>query len=216
MNNTNYISTSEFVDMNPELDFSLYSEATISGMISRASKNVDNYLQYSLGVEDVVGEKQEASVSNNGNLVVNTRKFPIISVSSVSLKLGTVNLALNLTDGAGNARYDIPSRARSFTYPYQEIAMTGTFSIRNFFQLRGVEIFTVVSYRAGYATIPDDIKDAVSLWAKDIFLRQSNPMGVKSITQGAISITYNDRNADGDSVMVAQAKSILNDYRRII
>lgn len=217
MNDSNYISVSEFIDFNPELDFSNYTAATISGMINRASRQVDNYLQYSLDLEDVVGEKSEAQVSSDGNLIVNVRKFPVVSVAAVQLKLGTVHLDLTMTDGAGNPRYDIPSRARSFVYPYQEISMTGVFSVRNFYQIRDREIFTVVSYRAGWATIPGDLKDAVNLWAKDVFIRQSNPMDVKAVSQGAISITYRDHNAeDGDSVLVKQAKGVLDSYKRII
>ena len=93
-------------------------------------------------------------------------------------------------------------------YPYQEVAMTGTFSIRNFFQLRDREIFTYISYMAGYATIPNDIKDACGLWARDIFVRTANPMDVKSVTQGAVSMTFRDRGGDldnGDSTWVKQA-----------
>jgi len=215
MNTANYITVTEFKNMNPEVDFSPYTDVTLSGMISRASQNIDNYLQYSLGIEQISNEKAESMITNQGNLVVYTRKFPIQSVSAIQLKLGTVNLNLNMTDSNGNARYDIPSRGRYVMYPYQEISMTGVFSIRNFYQLRGIELFSVISYVAGYSTIPNDLKDAVNLWAKDIFIRQVNPMEVKSTAQGAVSVTYNDRDAvSGDSNYVKQAKSILQSYRK--
>lgn len=212
MQSANYITVTEFKDMNPEVDFTQYSDATISGMISRASSQMDNFLQYSLVVEDVVGEKNETIVTSQGNLQVYPRKFPIISVSAIQIKLGTVHLDLNLTDGAGNPRYDIPFRARSVTYPYQEISVTGVMSIRNFYQLRSVETFTVINYRAGYETIPPDLKDACNLMTKDIFIRQANPMDVKALTQGAISMTFRD--ADDETRWVKNAKSIMQSYRK--
>lgn len=216
MNKVNYISTSEWESMNPELDLSGYTDATISGMISRASVGMNNYLQYSLGVEEIVDEKNEAMVSSKGNLIIYTRKFPIVSVSAISLKLGTVHLDLNLADGGGNPRYDIPSRGRSITYPYQEIAMTGVFSIRNFYQMRDLELFSKISYRAGYDVIPDDIKDACNLWTKDIFNRQTNPMELSGLIQGAIRMDFKDKNSDGDGIFLRQAKNILQSYRRAV
>ena len=56
----NYITTTEFANYNPELDLSNYTDATISGMITRASAYMDNYLQYSLVTEAITGEKTEA------------------------------------------------------------------------------------------------------------------------------------------------------------
>jgi hypothetical protein len=212
---SNYINVSEFAQYNSELDLSLYTAITISGMISRASAEMDNFLNYSLGVEEIVAEKSEAMVSNNGNLVIYTRKVPIISVSSIKLKLGTVSLNLNLTDGNGNPRYDIPARARSVTYPYQEISMTGVFSVRNFYQLRGVELFSQIDYRAGFETIPDDLKDACNLWAKDIFMRSTNPMDLRGISQGAITMYFRDKDDSGDGAYMRQAKNILQSYKKV-
>ena len=213
----NYLTVNEFKNFNPEVDFTNYNDTTISGMISRASANIDNYLQYSLAVEDIVDEKNEAIVSSNGNLMIYTTKYPIISVAAISLKLGTAHIDLSLVDGAGNARYDIPVRARNILYPYQEIAFTGTLSVRNFFSLRNMQIFTKTSYRAGYDTIPDDLKDAVNLWTKDIFIRQSNPMDLVSASQGAVSMQFKNRalNPDSeDSKWIQDAKGILQSYRK--
>lgn len=215
MNSANYISNAEFADMNPELDLSNYSPLTISGMIQRASAQMDNYLEYSLGIEEISSEKSEAIITREGNLMVFTRKFPVVSVSAISLKLGTVSLDLTLTDGSGNARYDIPYRARSVTYPYQEISMTGTFSVRNFMQIRGREIFSVISYRAGFETIPSDLKDACSLITRDIFIRQANPQDLSSATQGATSQAFRAKDEVGDSSWVKQAKEIMKSYRRL-
>lgn len=215
MTSTNYITITEFKSFNPETDFSAYTDATLSGMVQRASAWVDNYLSYTLGIETISNELAETIVSNQGNLVIYTEKIPIVSVSAISLKLGTVSVNLNLTDGNGNIRYNIPRRANYVMYPYQELSTTGTVSIRNFFDVRMLDIFTQITYVAGYQTIPSDIKDAVSLVAKDIFIRQANPMNVASISQGGISLSFRDR-TDGESDMILDAKAILNRYRKII
>lgn len=215
MNKANYITVTEFKEYNPELDFTNYSDATLSGVITRASQTVDNFLQYSLSIESISNEKNEATVSSNGNLIIYSRKLPIISVSAVTIKLGTVNLNLTLTDGAGNQNYDIPSRGSYVIFPYQQMQITGTFSIRNFYQMRGLQLFSVMSYVAGYDTIPADIKDAVNLFAKDIFIRQANPMDLSSTTQGAISMGFRGKNDYGESSLIKQGKSILQSYRRV-
>ena len=80
-----------------------------------------------------------------------------------------------------------------------------------------MQIFTKTSYRAGYDTIPDDLKDAVNLWTKDIFIRQSNPMDLVSASQGAVSMQFKNRalNPDSeDSKWIQDAKGILQSYRK--
>lgn len=214
MNSAPYISVTDFQNMNPEMDFSQYTPTTISGMIVRASAWVDNYLQYSLSIEDIVEEKSEAAIDSEGNLRIFTQKMPVQSVSSLKLKLGTSVLDFSLTDGAGQPKYEIPTRGTYVLYPQQEIALTGNFSIRNFTYLRGRTIFSVISYRAGYETIPQAIRDAVNLKTKDIFIRQANPLDVKSVQQGAISYDFRDRDETGESDMEKDAKRLLEEYVR--
>lgn len=219
---TNYISVAEFIEYNPELDYTNHTEATISGMIRRASANVDNFLGYTLSVEDMSQEKKEVMIDSQGNLLVYADKFPIISISSLSFKQGTISINLGLQDGAGRQRYDISGRGTYVQYPYSEITTTGTVSIRNFLDLRGRDIFTLMDYRAGYETIPDDIKDAVNLYVKDIFIRQANPLNISSMTQGGISIQFksksasNNANDNGDSEFIKMAKQVLYNYRRVV
>lgn len=197
--------------MNPEVDFTNYNDTTISGMIQSASSIMDNYLQYSLGIETITDEKNEAMVDSEGNLRVFTRKMPVQSVSALQLKLGTVSLDLQLTTG-GTDRYEIPTRGSYVMYPFQEVALTGTFSVQNFYQMRGRTIYTKMTYVAGYATIPRDLKDACNLITKDIFIRQANPMDLKGTNQGAIGMTFKD----GDETRwMKQAKELMNDYRRV-
>jgi hypothetical protein len=57
--------------------------------------------------------------------------------------------------------------------------------------------------------------DAVTLLVKDIFIRQSNPMNLTSITQGGIQMAF-DQKEGGKSVLVQQAEAILSPYRRMV
>lgn len=214
-----YITVSEFCSYNPELDFSSYTDATISGMVLRASQAAANYLQYDPLLDTVVDEQAEAVVSSDGNLVIYTRKIPVVSVQAVTLTIGASQVNLSLTDGNGRARYILPSRAHSIVYPYISLAWTGTMSIMNFFDIRNRDIYTKISYTAGYAldSFPPDMKDAINLLAKDIFIRQANPMNMSSMQQGGISMSFrNPNDANGNTALQNQAYSILNSYKRVI
>jgi len=142
MNEANYITVEEFKDWNPEIDFGQYADTTISGMIKRASKRIDTYLGYSLKIETLSDEQIEtAAVSSDGDLLIFPRKIPIVSISAIKLKLGSYESSLDLTDGNGNAMYDIPEPRHYILYPYQEIQLTGKVSIRNFYDLRQKTFF---------------------------------------------------------------------------
>jgi len=206
----NYITTAEFQSYNPEIDFSNVPDATISGMIARGSRAVDNYINFSLFTETVVNEKSSAIINSDGDLVLFPQKLPIQSLQSAVITKGSYKMNLILTDGAGNPVYDIVGQR--IIFPFQQMQTTGTFSIRNFYQMRERGFYTVLSYTAGYDVIPDDLKDACNLMAKDIWARQANPIGIKRMTQGAITMEYSQN--DGDSDMVSDAKQILENYAR--
>ena len=213
----NYITPAEFEQFNPELDFSQYTNATISGMISRASKYMDSYLQYTLQLEAVVDEKAEAVVNSTGELVVYTRKLNIQSVQSIKLNVGPTAVELQLLNGNGQSNVQIPSRRTSMVYPWMPFAWTGTVAITNFFSIRSWDIYATVAYTAGYADIPDDLKDACNLLTKDIFIRQSNPQNLSSMRQGGISMSFNtNNNPEGKSWMKLQAESMMNEYKRVV
>lgn len=215
---TNYLTSQEFAEYNPETDMSGYTDATISGMISRASRYVDNFLQYSLTQEAVTGEVSEAVVSSDGALVVYVSKYPVQSVQAITIKYGSSSVSLQLTDGNGHSRVQIPSRGRSIVFPYQQLVFMGNVFITNMFAIRNRgDIFTTTDYTAGYATIPDDIKDAVNLVAKDIFMRQANPQNLSLLQQGGIRMAFKDIiRDDGKSLNLIQAENILNSYKRVM
>jgi hypothetical protein len=205
----NYISVDEFKDWNPETDFSDYSVVTLSGMIARASDWVDNYLGYSLMIEDIENELTEATVTTDGDLIIFPRKIPIVAVYKIGLKLGQYDTDLILEDESGTY-YDIPEPRHHIVYPFQQLQLTGKVALKDLLQVRTRLYFTQISYRAGYETIPDAIKDAVNLVAKDIFMRQANPMGLGSVSQGGISMSYRS----GESDLIKRAKELLEPYVR--
>lgn len=213
MTNMNYITVDEFKNFNPEIDFSSYSDVTISGMISRASKWVDGYLGYDLQIEDIENEKADAIVNSDGDIMIFPRKFPVHSVSKLEIVLGTYSIELDLQDNDGENNYVIPSNQRYIFYPYYAFETEGKMIKTTPFKMRLRKYFTRISYRAGYETIPDDIKDAVNLVAKDIFNRQTNPMLLNSTSQGGISMSFR---GGEESDYVKQAKVILDRYKRVV
>ena len=212
MNKANYITVNEFENWNTETDFSDFSSITLSGMISRASRWVDSYLNYSLSIEDIT-EKLETRITPDHDLVIFTRKIPIVSVSSLKLVLGTYSFGLSLEESDGTKRYDIPDPKHYILYPFWQLSGQGYLNVRKYLEMRYRTVFTEISYRAGYETIPDDIKDAVNLITKDIFNRQTNPMLLNSIVQGGITMSYG--RSRGESDYIKEAKVILDRYKRV-
>lgn len=212
----NYITVDYFKQRNPSLDLSLYTDTTISGMILSASSMVNNYLNVdSLAIEDIVNEKSEGYVDNDHSLTIFTRRRPIISVNSISLVKGNDQINLSISDG-DSPKYDIPATKDYIAYPDHELAITSVSIINSFLDLRSVKFFTVTSYRAGYETIPSDIQEATSLFAKEQVARNMNTTGASRIRQGGIDISYNDSSRSGsDSDNVRDAKSILDRYKRV-
>lgn len=213
MNKSNYISATEFQNWNPETDFSAYSAPTLSGMITRAADWVDEFLGYSLKVEDISNELSKANATPDGDLLIFTKKIPIISVSGIALKLGTFVSSLSLEESDGSAKYDIPEPNYHIRYPYSQIELSGTVSISDFFQTRSRHYFVRTSYKAGYYTIPSTIKDAINLVAKDIFMRQTNPMDLSSVSQGAIRMAYRKQEG-GKSDFIKDAIRLLEPFRK--
>ena len=205
-----YITIDEFKNANPETNFAQYSDATISGMIRTASSHMDDYVFHSLGLQTITDETSEAMVNSDGDLIIHPKEKPIQSISSIVIKLGNYSNNITLVDGSGNAIYEIPEPKNYILFPISQIMMMGSLFVTNFYQMRSRQFMTKISYVAGYATIPNNIKDACNLWTKDIFIRQSNPMGLGSVSQGGITMNYKE----GESEYLKQAKDILKSERK--
>lgn len=210
----NYISTTQFKAYNPEVDVTLYSNTTLSGMISRASNEIDDFLGYSLLREDITTEKLEGMVDSDNNLVIITHKRPINSISEVKIVKGTYSGTIDLTDGAGNTKYDISRKKERVVFPGADITMT-TVSIIDWGALRTTNFWVTISYNAGYYgyEIPEPIQQATQLWVMDIIARKQNISGATSIRQGGIAMTFASKT--GESDLIKDAKGRLRHYRRV-
>ena len=216
MTDINIITTTEFAQMAPEISTSQYTDATVSGFISSASKMVSDYLEYSPYAEDIVEELKSGMVTTEGDLIIYPNKIPVISVSAIKLAKGSSSgdVSLTLTE-SGNAKYNIDYTKRTIRFPYGELTLQGTPVFTNFFNLRGVQFFTKLSYRGGFevSELPQTIKLATVLFTRDILSRSTNTSGAKRISQGGISLEYSER--DGKSDLVVDAERLLRPYRRI-
>lgn len=213
----NYISIDEFNTYAPEVYTSIsgtYNSTTISGFIQRASAMVDNFLGYTLPIETITAEKSEGKIDTDGSLVITPRKRPIEDVTAVSLVKGNDTITLTLLDGA-DQKYDIPEPKTKFVYPNAELSATGVSVVASFYELRRNPFFAEITYRAGYETIPADIKEATTLYVRELFSKRSNTVGASEIRQGGITIKYEQRNGS-KSDLVSDAESILQPYRRLI
>lgn len=209
----NYISIQYLRDNVPTLDLAQYSDTTISGMIGRASKMVDNFVEYSLDIEDIVDEKTSLVATSSGDIVVYPRKMPVESVSSLSMSYGVTQIDFSITQN-GDSVLEIPASKDRVVYPYNAFALTGTLQLTSALDLRMLENATaVMSYRAGFTDIPEDIKEAVLLYLIDMFAKRVNVSDAHKITQGAISVEYSN-NARGKSDKILDAETILMPYKR--
>lgn len=219
MTDVNLITVTEFGQLSPEVNTSKYDAPTISGMISQASRQVTDYLMYSPLAEDIVNEIKQGKITTEGDLLIFPEKLPIITVSAIAFTKGTTSANLTLTDGAGNARYNIDFNKRHIRFAFSEITYNNAGIFIEPYALRYAQFYTKVSYRGGYeaSQLPPTIKQAVVLFLKDLFSNQYNAMGASRIRQGSLEFSYaaGMGQAAQESKFIKDAKRLLNPYRRI-
>jgi hypothetical protein len=207
-----FVSNDEFRAATPGLDLSQYTETTLSGVLLRATARAERFLEYSLPFESISSEKAEGEITSLGELIVFPRKYPVRTVSAVSIVKGSFSSALTLDN------YDIPSRADEIVFSTADIELQN-FSVIDFDQLRNEDFYVVISYTAGYYMYdrPQDLIDAIILMARDEVARNLNPGGASEIKQGAVTIKYKDKTdiQDGKSDLVRDAEAILQTYKRV-
>lgn len=201
-------TVTDFLASAPELDLSSYDNTTVSGILNRSQKRAEGYLDYSLYQEDTT-EKIDAIINANGDLVIYPTKLPINSLESLKIVKGSFELTINTDSPA----IDIPNKHDAIYVNGSELSYTGDIYI-DFRNLRQFTVFADITYNAGYSveTLPADIQYAIFLYARDELSRKYNTTGAKSISQGAVTISYQQR--DGKSELVQDAESALSTYRR--
>lgn len=187
----------------------------IEDWIAGAEAQVNKYLGYTspsgILLEDIVNERAYGKVDNEGNLLVYTKKQPIVTCSGIQLYKGTSTIDLTLTSN-GTDKYNLSPTSEYIMYASEELSLSGSSLIRNFYELRGSKFFVKVSYQGGYSTVPADIRMATVNLVADIIMRHSNKEGLASITQGRVTKRWLDRR-DGESDFVKDAYNLLRPYR---
>lgn len=198
------------------LDINDTFSAQIEDWIAAAEQQVDRYLGYTTAsgifAEQVQGETVRGLIDTNMDLMLFPRKFPIIDVTGIDLTKGTSTLTLQLTNGAGVPKYNIPATANYILYPQYELNVTGSTIINSFAVLRNQKFFTKMTYRAGYTEVPPDIRLAVVNLVADVIMRHTNKEALKRLQQGRVSKEWAERQ-DGTSDFVRDAYELLRPYR---
>ncbi len=189
----------------------------INNWISIAEDDVNKFLGYTTAsgvlAEEITNEvSTSAIVNNNNDLVIYTRKRPIISVSGMGLSKGSESLTLSLTTGSEN-RYNIPEPRNYILYPEREISTTGgSLIIGGFRGMRSSDFLVNLSYIAGYTTVPGPINLATIMLASDYILRHENKNGLSMIQQGRVTKEFFQRKG-GESDLKLDAQDLLRPYR---
>lgn len=204
----NLITKQELQDYAPDLDLSGLSDATISGMINRASARVQEFAQVDgFFKATVTDERSRAVVAANGDLIYSFRRRPVADGDLTTLTLVGVNSSQNLSLTEGGSRiYYIPEPGNVVVYPSNYLIAHGTGLIA----FRSADLFLEVDYVGGYATdianIPPTLKEATTLYMRHMLQRKNNPGGMKSFSQGSVSVTYAE---GGTSKLVEEAEDLL-------
>lgn len=214
----NLITQAEIEAYAPDLDLSQYSAATISGMISRASKRITQYCNVDgFFKAAVTAEKDRVTINPAGELVISFRRRPVVpaDVSAIRLMSSGVNQALVLTQG-GESVFQIPNPGTYLVYPSNYVIAMG----RGLLTLRAADLMYEIDYTGGYATditdIPGDLKEACTLYIRSQLGKRFNPAGASSFSQGSVSMGFSG-NKSGKDQNIQEAEAILAEYvRRVI
>ena len=223
-NPVNYISAADFQAYAYDVDVSQYNATTLSGILSQASRRVEAICHVTgLDLQTTTNERDRAAISAMGELFINVRRRPIAgwntnnpAITAIRLVKGQFSVSLQLTNpvtsqGPQTPLYQISYPGNTVHYPSAYLAGTGTLMIGGSAQLmtlKGAEVFYEIDYTGGLQTIPDDVKAATALLARDLLVRRYNPMGAESFHQGSMSVSFG---SSGETTMVSEARTLLHD-----
>lgn len=215
----NLITQSELEAYAPDLDLSQYSQATISGMISRASDRIKNFCNVDGFFKVAVNsERDRALINPQGELVISFRRRPVVAadVSAIRLVTVDVNQELTLTNSSADPIFFIPTPGNYLVYPSNYLIAYG----KGLISLESADLFYEVDYTGGYATdvadLPADLKEAATLYIRSMVSKKFNPGGASNFTQGRVSMGFGG-NKSGKDQNIQEAESILAEYvRRVI
>ena len=208
----NLITQTELESYAPDLDLSSFSQATISGMIGRASKIITQYCDVDGFFKmAVTSERDRALIAPNGDMTISFRRRPVADGDVSAIRLVGVGLSQSLTlEDGGNRVYFIPKPSTYVIYPSNYLISMG----RGLLALDSSDLFYEIDYTGGYATdiadLPEDLKEAATLYIRDMVARKFNPTGAQSFTQGRVSMSFGYSGGRSKSALVSAAEDILD------
>jgi len=188
--------------------------------IPAVEKMINNYCFQPNGFEEVTitREKVQGLVSSDGELYLVAKNKPINTLTEVQIGKGTSFTTLSLTDNDSNTRYDLTPTSH-IIFPNQEISLTGTFTISNFWDLRFKRFWAKLSYTTGFETLPADLVHAATLLLAHIYRKGQddigNKSGLRALSQGQIRYDYLVSTKDAEDELIKEAKSLINHYRNM-
>lgn len=208
----NLITQAELESFAPDLDLSTFSQTTISGMITRASQIITNYCDVDGFFKvAVTNERDRALISPNGDMTISFRRRPVQDGDISAIRLVGVGMNQSLTlENDGSRVYFIPNPKTYVVYPSNYLISMG----RGLLHLDSSDLFYEIDYTGGYATdiadLPPDLKEACTLYIRDMVSRKFNPTGAQSFTQGRVSMSFGYSAGRSKSALVSAAEDILD------
>jgi hypothetical protein len=197
----------------------------LADVLVRAARMIDNYCRqgpdgttertlYALSRTELLrGPSLRASWDTNQILCLWPCRWPIQSVTSVSMQYGTLApVLLNIGSPV------VPVNQRTIEIPYQDIATLTPLSFVNQNYLRSQWFVATLVYTAGacgagvLAGVPDDIRQASIYLACDILAQRMNPFGLTDTIQGKVKRTFRLRADAWTSVFREHAYDLLDQY----
>lgn len=208
----NLITKAELTAYAPDLDLSAYSDATISGMITRATKRMIEYCDVAGFFKmAVTSEREKARINPQGELVYSFKRRTVADgdVSAIRLVSVDVSQTLTLQSSSDSSYYYFIQDGNYLIYPSNFLIAHGT----GLMSLENSNLFIEVDYTGGYATdiadLPVDLKEACTLMVRSQIARKFNTAGANSFSQGSVSMSF----GGGRDVLdknVSEALSILD------
>lgn len=201
--------TAEEFETLTNTSFTGYPTAYIQAILDTVSDHLENWSSMIFALTDIVDEMSKSHVTRGGWLVVNARYKPIISVSALKFQYAGSTDDIDLS----NADIDLE---------------LGTIRVLWYRPLLGGpdEWTTLLSYAVGSAAVPDPIRLAVALLAREAVQAddQADQEGLsyplQSYKVGGYSETYAIRRTEGagelglGTELSLRARALALPYRR--
>ncbi|HTJ49444.1 MAG TPA: hypothetical protein VL443_08340 [Cyclobacteriaceae bacterium] len=185
----------------------IFSSGQLLETICRQSLYNTTYVNEKLSLPTM-----RASIDENYDLFFRPRHWPVQSIT---------NVAINVTAGDSiafdPAQVIIDSDRQVCSMPNMlalPVAGSGQspYPIWNV-PSRNRKAQVVITYTAGFPTIPNDVTEAAILLASDVLAKRQNPIGAPDLSSGGRHISAAVRGDNsGDSLLSKRAKKILDNY----